>query len=171
MIASVIDQATIINNFIVVNNFSVAHDFDCVCLTGGEPMLYPEKLKLAIKKIRQINPKCLVYFYTAKFDTVEAVDTLASFFDQVDGIQFSLHQEATEQDISGFERLQGKLLAYKQYGSGYNQKSFRAYIDPRIFGNIFVTPQVWSRLEIKPWIKEEDCCLPSNETLFVLKEE
>ena len=84
--------------------------------------------------------------------------------DKLDGIQFSVHAEATLDDMWGFQQFQDLIHAYPQ-------KTFRAYIDPRIKFSIKIEPHVWFRFEIKRWIEEGACPVPSHETLLILEEE
>jgi len=132
-------------------------DFDTICLTGGEPMLYPDRLISIIKRLRVINPKAKIYLYTALYKL-----EMRSIIWLVDGIQYSLHYPMTTEDRLGFE--------YFQYDILYMRGSYRAYIDRRIDHAIRIYPERWTRVEIKSWMKEGDCPLPKNEQLFLLKE-
>jgi organic radical activating enzyme len=112
-------------------------DFNTICLTGGEPMLYPDRLISIIKRLKVINPKAKIYLYTALYKS-EITDILPL----IDGLQFSLHYPSFREDINNFTHLQYILI--DKHGS------YRAFIDNRIIDSIVILPKVWTRLEIKP---------------------
>lgn len=132
--------------------------FDQVMITGGEPMLFPKRVKQLIQDIRTLNPAASIFLYTAL-----ATPALGDIIDIIDGIHFTLHAEVTVQDILDFWRFQG-LLENKT-------GSYRLYIDSEVRRMIPIVPNLWTRLEVKAWIKEGECALPENETLFILEEE
>jgi len=132
-------------------------DFDTICLTGGEPLLYPDKLISIIKRLRVINSNAKIYLYTALYKP-----EMRQIIWLVDGIQYSLHYPMSIDDRDGFEQFQYDIL--------YMDGSYRAYIDSRIERLIPIHPDRWTRVEIKPWIKEGNCPLPKDEQLFLLKE-
>ena len=134
--------------------------YDEVCITGGEPMLNVGVTEMIIDKVRQQNPNAKVFMYTALFHPYGT----RQLIDKLDGIQFSVHAEATLDDMWGFQQFQDLIHAYPQ-------KTFRAYIDPRIKFSIKIEPHVWFRFEIKRWIEEGACPVPSHETLLILEEE
>jgi pyruvate formate-lyase activating enzyme-like uncharacterized protein len=147
-------------------------DSDVVCLTGGEPMLYPSKLIEIIKTLRAGSllmgkPDQKIYLYSASFYSPDFMYSLRDLIPLVDGIHFTLHAKTNINDIRGFEALQAAIKEYKKF-SELGTKSFRAYIAPDIIYDIPVFPNLWSRLEIKPWIPEGKCPLPPNETLYRL---
>jgi pyruvate formate-lyase activating enzyme-like uncharacterized protein len=146
-------------------------DSDVVCLTGGEPMLYPDKLERIIYSLKggtmmMGQPNLKIYLYSASYWSPDFQKSLRDFIPLVDGIHFTLHAKTTSQDIEGFTSLQAAIEEHRKYGTG--DKSFRAYIAPDIKNYIPVVPYLWSRLEIKPWIPEGKCPLPPNETLYRL---
>jgi hypothetical protein len=147
-------------------------DSDVVCLTGGEPMLYPEKLIRIIHSLRggsimMGQPNQKIYLYSASFYSPDFKHSLRDLIPLVDGIHFTLHAKSTGEDIRGFESLQATIREYKRFNE-LGSKTFRAYIAPEIEYDIPIFPNLWSRLEIKPWIPEGKCPLPPNETLYRL---
>jgi hypothetical protein len=51
----------------------------------------------------------------------------------------------------------------------YPHISFRAFVHPSVPA-LHVEPASWARFEIKPWIPEDECPLPPNETLYILEQ-
>ena len=139
-------------------------EFDEILITGGEPLLYPTRIISILKELRR---KCrlttAIYLYTADIGHV-GLRSLLEIIHLTDGIQYSIHEGADYKDIEDFELFQ-HLIAF-----GGFDKSFRLYVDPMVDYKINIIPSVWKRVEIKPWIKEEDCKLPEGETLFYLEE-
>ena len=81
--------------------------------------------------------------------------------DRVNGIHFTLHESTTVKDL-------GKFVEFQSEASKYKNKSFRLYIHPNISLPVFIMPNVWSRVEVKPWQEEDECCLPKDEELLCL---
>lgn len=140
------------------NAVEVLDKFSTIVITGGEPMLNPSNVIHFINGARSRNPDVTIYLYTAKF-TPEISDILPL----VDGIHFTLHADTRMEDILGFEVAQRHLYRYKRENPDI---SFRLYIHPDIEMRIGITPCVWTRIESKPWLAEDECQLPYNETLF-----
>jgi len=138
-----------------ISSFDGLEQYDEFLLTGGEPMLHPSRLINIINIIRDKYPGKKIYLYTALFTQV-----MPSIIPLVDGIHFTLHSPVNDVDIFGFEAIQ---IA----SSHYPEKSFRAYIDPRIEKSIHLYPSAWKRLEVKPWLLEGECPLPDGEKLFI----
>ena len=134
--------------------------FEEVVITGGEPMLDVAHTKWNINKLRRFIPKPKIFLYSALYKP----ELVREVLPLIDGLHFTLHSEANQKDLEDFGRLQRDLIEYNT-----SNKSVRAYISPDIQHPVTIMPYLWRRLEIKPWIKEGDCCLPSNETLFILR--
>jgi organic radical activating enzyme len=155
-----------VNNFswvkdrtVNIPGISALKDFDIVCLTGGEPMLYAENLPLLIDRLRRQNPQQKIYLYTALHVPIWT----KKIAELVDGIHFTLHSGATQTDIVAFQAAQTIM-------GEFPKKSFRLYISPEIEHSIVLFPNVWKRVEVKEWMNEDECTLPENETLFYLQE-
>jgi len=141
-------------------------DYDIICITGGEPLLQPDRTLAIISEIRRQNPKAVVYLYSALYN-----DRMSDVLRIVDGVHFTLHYGATNLDIDGFYNFQ-ELISKEP-----DNKSFRLYIDQRVKQVVAIQPCLWRRIEAKPWISEAELIasqsngLPCNETLFILKSE
>jgi hypothetical protein len=129
---------------------------DILCISGGEPVEHMELLKRVVADAKNLRFK-KIYLYTALYS-----QKLYDVLPHLDGVNFTLHEKATEKDTDGFECLQYMALDNPK-------KSFRAWIHPDQTNTIRVRPQVWARFEIKPHIDEGTTCLPEHETLYILR--
>jgi hypothetical protein len=140
--------------------------YDEVLITGGEPMLDPDRTAGIIHTLRENNPDAKIYLYTALYRP-----QIWTLFHMVDGIQFSLHAEANCQDICDFIEFQTELRLRSLEG-----KSLRLYIDNRIKFGVKIYPLLWQRAEVKPWLTEAQLIalqpggLPPGERLFILQD-
>lgn len=133
--------------------------YDTFCITGGEPLLDWERTRRLIHEIQdRYQPK--VYLYTAMW-----IEDMADVIRNVDGIHYTLHYPLTTTDYMGFLEFQ-KLIRENE-----DENTYRLYIDQRIEQLLIIQPNLWTRVEVKPWILEGNCPLPPNETLFILNEE
>jgi len=143
-------------------------DYDVLMLTGGEPMLYPDRIIKIARILRKVAPHAQIFLYTALHKNDHDLERVLS---HVDGVQFSLHKEANEKDIEQFQAFQN--VANKWKGS----KSFRLYVDKAMPNaeKVKIIPSVWKRFEIKPWSTEAELKaqqpggLPAGEELFILQ--
>lgn len=149
-------------------------DHEIICITGGEPMLYPDKvLKLVTDLRNKWNYAGKIFLYTALWEP-----QLPNIIDHIDGVHYTLHEGADYGDVCGFYAYQDYLVRLqkkeKKVAKRLKQtwvptRSFRAYIDPRVTYTLTVRPWVYSRLEIKQWMDEGNCPLPQNEELFIMR--
>jgi len=141
---------------------SALRGFDTVCVTGGEPMLDPDGTLGVIQDARRECPGAAVYLYTALV-TGRTPDVL----DAVDGLQFTLHEGSTEADALGLDRIQGMLEG--------RRGSYRLYVHPSAEPLARIRRGLWSRVEVKPWLTEDELLamqpggLPPGEELFILE--
>ena len=121
-------------------------------------VLYPDRTLGVVRDVRRECPGAKVYLYTAL-----ATGRVPDILDAVDGLQFTLHEE----DAAGLDRVQGMLE-----GRG---GSYRLYVHPSAEPLARVRRELWSRVEVKPWLTEDELLamqpggLPPGETLFVLE--
>ncbi len=148
----------ILNNATELNSLSELKDYEQIMITGGEPMLYPDKLISFIKTIKNINPTAKLFLYTAWYN-----EKIVEIIKLLDGIQYSLHSQSTIKDIEDFYVFQRNISHHN------SEKSFRLFIDSDITSTITIIPNLWKRIEIKPWIKEGECPLPQGEILLINK--
>ena len=146
-------QATIITNLAELDNYSE------VCITGGEPMLYPDETYNIIKELRRSNRK--IYLYTAL--AANRGSLFQMLMKGLDGIHYTIHYNTAgwdaAMDIRNLEELS------KEFPTS---KSFRMYIDSDVTFPVQYTPNRWSRVESFAFV--EDCPLPAHEDLFILED-
>lgn len=140
-----------------IKDLSVLKDYDEICITGGEPLLYPDRVIEISKVLKTYKNK--IYLYTAASNNIRRVINTGC----IDGIHFTLHETGSVVDFYDIQSVAESCDCY------HNDISFRAFILKNVpYSNIFIAPNVWARLEIKSWV--DDCPLPENETLFILDE-
>lgn len=154
--------ATVMSGCKYIASLSELAYYDVVSVTGGEPMLDWRDTLRKILILRFCGVKT-IYLYTALYRP-----EIENILPHVDGVQFSLHAEATFDDLWNFQLFQGLIRKYPG-------KSYRAFIDNKIgLNELVIKPNLWHRLEIKPWLTETDLLnlqpngLPQNEELFCL---
>jgi len=127
-------------------------DYELIMLTGGEPMLHPEKIAQAINRIRQETAAPII-LYTAL--TVDK-EVLSILLDEIDGITVTLHDNS---DVKPF-------LDFDDYyvGAWGSSKTYRL----NVFNGVEIDlGDVKGKWKVKPgieWIK--DCPLPEGEVLM-----
>lgn len=146
---------SIMSNAIHIHNVSqlAPFDFDQVIITGGEPMLYPDRvIGIAQQASKQGSD---VYLYTALY-----VPETATILKLVKGVHYTLHAPLRKDDLRGFYTFQNIISRWTG--------SYRLYIDPNIKHKIVIDPSAWARVEVKPWLLKGECPLPTGEELFIL---
>jgi hypothetical protein len=135
--------------------YSDARDFDCIMLTGGEPMLYPDLVIDTVRQIRQWS-KAPIYLYTAKVDDLSAV---LRVLDHIDGITLTLHEG---KDVAPFRVLDWYLLK-RPNSLNRKHKSLRL----NVFKGIEIGDHpLWKIKNNIQWIK--NCPLPDDEIFMRL---
>jgi len=132
-------------------------DTECVMITGGEPLLFPELVKRTIKEVKERAFKqkgyLPIHVYTAK---TSSIDTFLKVLNEADGVTLTLHEQA---DVDSFIKLNLVLLMEDRYK--YKSKKLNIFkgvnIDSRFIQN-------WDVKDNIEWIK--DCPLPEDE-IFV----
>lgn len=86
-----------------------------------------------------------------------------------DGIHYSVHAPATVRDVTMFDAAQADL------SDGWGGWSHRLYVDRRVKQKLLIDPHVWSRVDIAPWLSEDEVFLrngptglPDGEELYLL---
>jgi hypothetical protein len=136
---------------------------DIICVTGGEPQLYPNRIREIHQWASVQQHKPLLFMYTTIFlqDTLEIAQLL-------DGIHYSLHEDASLSDIVDFQRFQYDIV--RVLGA---KKSYRLYINAGIKHPVPVIPSLWKRVEIKAWeteeglLKQQPNGIPAGETMYI----
>jgi len=128
--------------------------YDVIMLTGGEPMLRPDRVIRTVEMIR--NKKAKIYLYTAEVSDV--LSTLA-VLRVVDGITVTLH---TEDDVDAFESLD-YIMDQFRYQLGDEDPLMEKSLRLNIFNGIGYVDSMceWHIKDNMKWIK--DCPLPKGE--------
>lgn len=137
-----------------IRDISEVTGYDEVILTGGEPMLNPQRAADAALAARHNNPGCKVYIYTALWHY-----ELGVYVNLFDGVTYSVHEPL---DYSGFLRVQ--LLAEQA-----PNVSWRLYLSPDVDTSLPIIPSIWDEIKSKPWL--DPCPVPKHETLYLLGNE
>lgn len=122
--------------------------YECIMLTGGEPMLDPQLVKEAAKTIKQ-QTNAPIYLYTAKTDNALALST--SLWLHLDGVTVTLHNKKDIEPFLNFDKE--KFL----------NKSLRL----NIFKGVTLRDNLNNDWKIKRnirWIK--NCPLPEDEVFM-----
>jgi organic radical activating enzyme len=135
-----------------INHFN----YDQVIITGGEPLLFVDKVIELTKKIR-LESKTGIILYTAM------TRGFMEILPYVDGICLTLHDREAMDDFN--------LFLFKNFNKlSLTQKSLRLNIFKEAGGeNLLYNP--YDIFKVKDniiWLK--DCPLPSDEELFELPE-
>lgn len=136
-------------------------DYDEIMITGGEPLLFPDKIiefVLSIKSLKSIlyqrDDTSKIYVYTA----VISYPVIKKILSVVDGIVLTPHNK---EDIDKFIRLNNDLKMFLTYSPEYHY-SLRL----NLFKNIKdllprdIDLSIWKVKDIE-WIK--DCPVPKGE--------
>jgi len=124
--------------------------YDEILLTGGEPMLYPDRVIDTVAAIRK-QTTCPIYLYTAWTQDIDALLRVNSI---VNGLTVTLHTEA---DVPRFNAFHRELL--QQRNLTMNSYRLNVFEEAKMPRRLLWPWQVKRDME---WI--EDCPLPSNET-------
>jgi len=136
------------------------HGYEEVMITGGEPMLFPDKVMDIARWINGKSRETKIFLYTAIYHW--RIPTLIKL---VDGIQYTLHEDTTEQDIENFLNIQREIQL-----RGRDDQSFRLCIDPNVAYKVGVVPCTWDSIKVKDWRSEEECIVPKDEDFFAIGE-
>jgi hypothetical protein len=129
-------------------------------ISGGEPMLYPDRtLKLA-KVLKKWVPEAKIFLYTAYYRNAADIERVLPF---IDGVNFTVHKEANERDLKEFEEFQ-------QFIKRYPNKNFRLYVDAAIGDKVNIDQDAWDRAKVAPWMTEPEMMASGGcpEDLFYL---
>lgn len=128
--------------------------YDEILLTGGEPMLYPDRLITAAQQIRQTSAAPL-YVYTAKTDDIPAFRRVLK---EVQGMCVTLHGPA---DLAPFTALYESLRMAPVFG----HKSLRLNIFKSVGWRWEDRPFYgWHLKPDMEWIT--NCPLPADEVFM-----
>lgn len=131
------------------------YDYEEIIITGGEPLLFLEKVIELIKDIRT-KSSAKILLYTAQSRQIMKILNL------VDGVCLTLHEQADVHSFNYFVWENKDRLAKAN-------KSLRLNVFKEAMVNTHVyTLGLFKVKDNIEWLK--DCPLPSDEKLFKLKE-
>jgi hypothetical protein len=131
--------------------------YEEIVLTGGELLHKPIVTLDFLYDLKDRFPDKRVYMYTAMWSV-----HLDDMMEIVDGIHYTVHAPAVPKDVHDFETVQGMVTGWDGHA--------RLYVDSSCELKLSIRPSVWDRVEIKPWMVEGECPLPSHEDLLIWKE-
>lgn len=156
----------IMENATQINTLEGLINYSEIMITGGEPMLHPDKTLKIIDQLKKRNPDALIYLYSALYNK-----DFPKLLEKIDGLHFTLHYNANDEDIFSFYKLQESIFERKK---DWRHKSFRLYIDNKLGLSVKIIPFVWDLVNVSKWLTEEELIkkqpqgLPLNEELFIL---
>ena len=136
-----------------------------IMITGGEPMLNPERTQRIAAELREGHPSSNLYLYSALYH-----DNLENIIPMLDGFHYTIHEGARESDLVLLDSLQGLLGRRKE---DWSDKSFRLYVDDRVDLPVRIVPNIWSQANISKWMTEKELQdkqpngLPDREHLYI----
>jgi organic radical activating enzyme len=145
----------------VLTNINDLLSYDEIIITGGEPILLYVMLANFLHYLRGKYKKP-IFLYSALYnDEREYINILRV----VNGLHFTLHNEAKDKEIVELKKLSSLLLRYKDI---YKHLSLRLAIDNRLydkydFSNIDFSG--WSVVKKMKWLVNAP--LPKDEELFI----
>ena len=147
-------------NHRIITDIKELKNYSEVMITGGEPMLIPEKV---LEFTRQLNKMGFgygrdLYLYTARYHHY-----LEYILRNISGLHFTLHNEAKDDDVYEL-KLMSRLI------KNHPLISSRLAIDSRLydrydFSNIDLTG--WHVVRKLKW--QVECPLPAGEELLIYK--
>lgn len=154
--------STAMKDAIIINKpWDLPFNCDEYLITGGEPSLVPNKIddlteviKQAVRLWGRYSQK--FYLYTARWDKC-----LEDLLYVPDGVHYTLHEGTNGEDLVRFQQFQTWLMNHPEV-------SARLYIAPTVDMPITIFPNLYKRVEVKPW--QIDCPLPENERLYIWKQ-
>ena len=156
-------SATPIKSILEVKNYKE------VCITGGEPMLNPDRTAALIEELWRSPRWChpsKIYLYTA-FARYQQ-DLFQMLMSGLDGLHYTVHQSSD--NVSKYRYVLDTIAGIHNIESlseKFPNKSFRLYIEGGVKTPVTFNPSCWDKVESFNFIK--DCPLPKNEDLFILE--
>lgn len=134
-------------------SFYDLYSYDEIFLTGGEPMMHPDRLLEMLYVIATCSD-AEIYVYTAKIDDLLAV---VGILHACDGLTVTLHEQ---EDVKAFLKLNAFVNTFNML-----EKSLRLNVFEGV--KLPIPPyemEMWKVKKDIKWIK--DCPLPEGETLM-----
>lgn len=143
------EQPGVLEKFTPITDLQILSKYKNVCITGGEPMLFPDKVISVAAYAR--NMDLMVYLYTAQYTS-----KMYEIIKWLDGITYTVHAGANAKEVKDFYDMEDVL----KIGS-FGCNSRRLLKDPDV--ELKIGP-VWTETEIAAW--KEQCDIPENEDFY-----
>lgn len=134
-----------------------------IIITGGEPMLQPNKVANMIWDIRYIS-KAPIFMYSSTVDLKVARHN--SILRLLDGLTYTVHYESTMKDIMMLQYLSTKLKNFAP------KLKTRLLLDSRLpqkYELLNIDFGAWDIVKWLEWKQDGDCPLPEHETGYYYK--
>lgn len=151
-------HAGVMEKFKEIDNIVELSRYEHWCITGGEPMLFPNTVRWLIN--RGLVNGSSIFLYTAQY-----TKHLEEIIPLLDGFTYTLHAAAGLREVNDFIKLQTFLVERK--GKASFCKSHKLLIDSEQSSKVHIEPEIWDDVEIAVW--REECHIDQNEDFFRLK--
>lgn len=144
-----------------IESLPVERDFSQykeVILTGGEPLLHPEKVEHISLEVLSQNERAKVYLYTAHLHFMDPKEALR-VMRVVDGITLTLHSQRDVYQFFRFAYFINPIL--ELLDKIYGKKSYRLYVKTGL--SLVATPP--SRWGVKLIEEVEECSIPEGKVV------
>jgi len=150
---SVVEQANIISGPGSIPSYGT------YVITGGEPLLDPDKLKSLIGSLRTINPSSRIYFHTTLFN-----GDLFDVLNIADGITLTLHDDMSRAELVNFKLVQenfgifdrGDRTLFLNIGEGFRDTDI-------------VQWELWDQIKRMRWLDGDNFEM-TFEDLYILED-
>jgi hypothetical protein len=132
-----------------------AYAYDEIIVTGGEPLLFPEKLQSFMQSLTEMHTAPKLYLYTAKPDVFTRYPWLLKYFD---GLTITLHEPSDWIEMVAFDNLLIQQEHVNPFCLSIRINHFKAAGEHPIENMIFKHYK-WDLN--REWLT--DCPLPSGE--------
>jgi organic radical activating enzyme len=139
------------------DGFALLAKYDQLCLTGGEPLRFPERTLDLIAQLHENNEHQKRWLYTAQLDPFPRELWMAA-----DGVTITLHY-ADVKEVAQFHALQ-KLVAAMTWSTRKDRLVFIGL--PRV--RVDVDPKAWSHVKVKPPLQDGKCPVPESGHFYSL---
>lgn len=141
-------------------NIAQLKGYKNLVISGGEPMLFPDRVLKLAKVLKKHVPEAKVFLYTAYNRDTRQIERILPY---IDGVNYTVHKEADDKDVAEFQ-------AFQAMAGKHSDKNFRLYVDKATAREVMIYPSAWDRINIKPWMTEPEMVAAGGcpEDLFYL---
>ena len=144
-----------------------------IYITGGEPLLEPNKVLALIQALKKANYTGKIGLYTANYmpksqKDEKYIDAVIEIIKLVDGLQYTMHKDTTLGDITHLQQFTALL---NTYAPAYHALDYRLNIDEYWYDTIVdytMLEHIWKVIKKMVW--KDNCPLPVGEDLVMLED-